>query len=113
MHYLHGALIGIDAQHYLETLRVESLLAVSGGTPLQLEATIIEAVSELRDAGLQLHFVFNGLRYALDDSSDPFAHATKLYKYNSKVFEIYEKSNGEGDLSEKFRGAGLLRQVPC
>jgi len=73
---------------------------------MSLELIITDAITELKDAGLQLHFVFNGLDYSLHGDSDPFVHSATINKSNANAFDQYEKSEG-GDVSGAFKIGGL------
>ena len=86
--FLKDCTVGIDATHYLRTLPQESLLSALGGAPLALESTIVRATRELRKAGLNLHFVFDGLESGVGD--DPVVSAATAARFSSEAFNLYE-----------------------
>lgn len=91
LHYLKGRRIAVDAAYFLSNLGPEGLLSALGGSPLSLGTRIADAVTYLQKAGLELHFVFNGL----DDGekSDPFAVAAASMRAVDEGFALYDASS--------------------
>lgn len=90
LHHLDGCEIGVDATYFLESLGAESLLAALGGSPISLGAKITDAVTVLRDAGLSLHFVFDGLDYGI--TKDTFSTSVSVAKAVDEGFSRYDAS---------------------
>lgn len=86
--FLKDCTIGIDAAHFLRTLPQESLRSALGGAPLTLDSIVIRTTTELQNAGLNLHFVFNGLDSNL--ASDAFGDSGRAAHLNSEGFKLYE-----------------------
>ena len=85
--YLKGSVIGVDASHFCKQFLIEPLLTALGGSPIALEG-ITNAVKTLTDAGIGLHFVFNGLQYVKLD--DEFAGPDFINTNNGLAFGQYE-----------------------
>lgn len=62
LEFLKGSVIGIDAAQFSKQFLVEPLLTALGGAPIALEG-FENAVRGLRDAGIEPHFVFDGLHF--------------------------------------------------
>lgn len=92
LEYLKGSVIGVDASHFCKQFLIEPLLTALGGSPIALEG-ITSAVKTLTDAGIGLHFVFNGLQYAKAD--DPFSNSNFINNNNSLAFGQYEGQQPE------------------
>lgn len=90
---LNDGVIGVDATYYLEGLLAppvkEPLLSALGGYPLMLEATIVKGLHDLQNAGLMLHFVFDGLDFGIKD--DPFGPSIASARANAVAFDTYER----------------------
>ena len=111
LHYLKGRKIAIDATYFLSNLGPEGVLSALGGSPLSLGARIKDAVASLQKAGLDLHFVFNGL----DDGqkSDPFATTAASTRAVDQGFSLYDALSTD-EANKTFKTAGLLsKQTIC
>ncbi|KAL2048106.1 hypothetical protein N7G274_000017 [Stereocaulon virgatum] len=102
--FLKGCKIGVDATYFLRSLPKESLQPALGGVPLCLETKAIARINNLQTAGLQLHFVFNGLDSGI--GYDPVARAARAAEANHKAFSIYEARHA-AEANEVFRSSGL------
>lgn len=103
---LKGGMIGVDAIYYLDTLlraHREPLLSALGGYPLGLEHTISTNLKNLQSAGVQLHFVFNGLEFGVDE--DPFSRSTRAADTHASAFNIYEQDQAQ-DAIRIFKSSG-------
>ena len=96
MSLLKGSLIGVDAAYFLKQFIYESVLTALGGSPIALNA-IKNAVKALKNAGIEMHFVFNGLQYGRVE--DPFAGTNFINSQNHAAFTKYE--NGEPELAKR------------
>ena len=103
LQYLKNRKIAIDASYFLINLGPEGVLSALGGTPLSLGARITDAVTSLQQAGLELHFVFNGL----DDGqkSDAFAAAAASTRAVDEGFSLYDASSTD-EANKIFKAAG-------
>ena len=102
-----GPIIGVDAAYYLEELRYptkEPLVAALGGFPLALDAMIARGIKDIESCGCKLHFFFDGLDFASDES--PFAASVHAATVNSRAFSVYEMGNATGAI-EHFKHSGL------
>ena len=84
---LKGARIGIDAASFSRQFIAEPLLTALGGAPIALEG-VRNALQNLLDADISLHFVFNGLQFI--KVADPFAKPDRVNIDNSAAFAQYE-----------------------
>ena len=84
---LKGATIGIDATFFARRFIAEPLLTALGGSPIALEG-VQNALQNLLDADISLHFVFNGLQSVKVE--DPFAKAEAVNVDNGAAFALYE-----------------------
>ncbi|KAL9098506.1 MAG: hypothetical protein Q9163_005846 [Psora crenata] len=96
LQFLKGSVIGIDAAYFLKQYIYESVLTALGGSPIALEA-VANAVKNLREAGIELHFVFNGLQYGRVE--DPFAGPNFINSQNHAAFLKYE--GGQPELARR------------
>ena len=104
LHFLKNSVIGIDAAYFLKQFIYESVLTALGGSPIALEA-IANAVKNLQDAGIGLHFVFNGLQYG--KMEDPLAKSTFINSQNHAAFTRYE--GGQPEMAKRdFKLLGVL-----
>lgn len=106
---LKDSIIGIDASYYLERLLKppkEPLLPALGGWPLALEATVKRELDDLQTAGFKPHFVFDGLKYGIED--DPFTSSSASSVAIIKAFELYEADNAT-EAVKIFKESGLSR----
>ena len=113
--FLKGSVIGIDAAYFAKQFLVEPLLTALGGSPIALEG-ISNAVKNLKNAGIGLHFVFDGLQYVRNDN--PFASSDIINTSNHAAFTQYEGQQPEtarrsfqilgGPLSQNCYGHRLL-----
>ncbi|KAG8530353.1 uncharacterized protein KY384_004855 [Bacidia gigantensis] len=92
LEFLKGSVIGIDAAYFAKQFLVEPLLTALGGSPIALEG-FTNAVKNLKNAGIRLHFVFNGLQYAR--SEDAFATSKSINSQNNDAFTVYENQQPE------------------
>ena len=111
---LKGSVIGLDAAHFAQQFLVEPLLTALGGAPIALEG-FTDAIHSLRDAGIGLHFVFNGLQFG--KRNDPFAHSDQINSHNAAAFSQYEQGQA-GAARRAFQSLGGSRNAshtiqPC
>ena len=91
LHNLKDCTVGIDAAYFLRNLGPEGVLSALGGSPLSLGARITAQVTKLRNAGLSLFFIFDGLEYGL--KIDPFAAAAGSARAVTEGFALYDASD--------------------
>ena len=103
--FLQDRVIGIDAAYYILGLNKDPLLSALGGPPLAFESTVITAVKLLQDAGLRLHFVFNGLDSGI--GSDSVTSSTKAAQLGDDAFTLYEAEQAK-EAIDVFKASGML-----
>lgn len=103
--FLQDRVIGIDAAYYIQSLNKDPLLSALGGPPLAFESTVINAVKHLQDAGLKIHFVFDGLESGV--GSDPVASSARAAHLASEAFNLYETEQGK-QARDVFKASGML-----
>ena len=99
--FIRDCTIGIDAAHFLQSLPQEALSSALGGAPLALESTVLSTIGALEDAGLKLHFVFNGLASGVGEDSS--GRAAKAASLNKTAFKLYEEKH----LTEAYKSYGF------
>lgn len=102
--FLQDRVIGIDATYWIHGLNKDPLLSALGGPPLAFESTVISAVKYLQDAGLKLHFVFNGLDSGV--GSDPVISSARAAQLDSEAFTLYETEQGK-QARDVFMASGM------
>ena len=109
--FLQDRIIGIDAAYYIHGLNKDPLLSALGGSPLAFESTLINAVKHLQNAGLKLHFVFNGLDSGV--GSDPVTSSARAAQLDNAAFTLYETEQAK-EARDVFKDSGMLWSiVPC
>ena len=103
--FLQDRIIGIDAAYYILGLNKDPLLSALGGPPLAFESTVINAVKLLQDAGLKLHFVFNGLDSGI--GSDPYTSSARAAQLGDEAFTLYETEQAK-QAKDVFKASGRL-----
>lgn len=103
--FLQDRVIGIDATYFIYGLNKDPLLSALGGPPLAFESTVIDTVKHLQDAGLKLHFVFNGLESGV--GNDPVTWSTKAAQLDSEAFTLYETEQAK-KARDSFQESGAL-----
>jgi len=87
LRFLHGAVVGIHAAHYITHL-AELVHSALGGSPLAFGKKVEEEIRELKDAGVEMHFVFDGLDYGVKE--DTLARSEDMNRLNTEAFDLYE-----------------------
>ena len=103
--FLQDRVIGIDATYYIDGLNNDPLLSALGGSPLAFEKTVIDVVTHLHNAGLKLHFVFNGLDSGV--GNDPMASSVKAAQLDNEAFTLYEAQQAK-KARDVFKESGTL-----
>ena len=103
--FLQDRVIGIDAAYYIQNTNKDPLLSALGGPPLAFESTVINAVKHLQDAGLKLHFVFNGLDSGV--GSDPVTSSARAAQLDSEAFTLYETEQAK-QARDVFKASGMI-----
>ena len=103
--FLQDRVIGIDAAYYILGLNKDPLLSALGGPPLAFESTVINAVKLLQDAGLKLHFVFNGLESGI--GSDSLTSSARAAQLGDEAFTLYETQQAK-QAKDVFKASGML-----
>ena len=103
--FLQDRVIGIDAAYYILGLKKDPLWSALAGPPLAFESTIINAIKHLQDAGLKLHFVFNGLNSGI--GSDPTTNSARAAQLDIEAFALYETEQ-PNQAKDVFKASGML-----
>ena len=75
---------------------------------MAFESTVINAVRHLQDAGLKLHFVFNGLESGI--GRDPATSSARAAQLGSEAFTLYENDEGK-QARDLFKASGMLLRI--
>lgn len=111
LRFLQDRVIGIDAAYFISSLNKDPLLSALGGPPLAFESNVVNALKHLQDAGLRLHFVFNGLDSGV--GSDPVTSSARAAQLDSEAFTLYETEQAN-QARDVFKASGGLRSAaPC
>jgi hypothetical protein len=102
--FLRDCTIGVEAIEFLRRLPEDALLSALGGAPLALESSVKHATTELRNAGLKLHFVFDGLDSSVHGYS--LLRSVNAAHLISEAFSLYENAQ-VADAYDSFRKSGL------
>jgi len=102
--FLSDCTIGIEAIEFLRRLPKDGLLSALGGAPLALESTIKRATTDLRNAGLKLHFIFDGLDSGVN--GHPLPRSVNAAHLISEAFNLYESAQ-PSDAYDSFQRYGL------
>ena len=95
---IKGSVIGIDAEDYLQSFSVqrrEPLLPALGGLPFSLDTRVDDDVRNLREAGIEPIFIFNGLELACKDRASVLKESRKMASILSDAWTIYDLGKGE------------------
>lgn len=106
---LKGAVVGIDASHYLSLhLRNpstrEPLLVALGGFPFALKNNIERELQTFKDLGVRCLFVFNGLDFG-NREERPNVHTESLRAFE-QAWEFYDQQQAD-QVVDAFSGAGM------
>ncbi|KAJ9352489.1 hypothetical protein DTO280E4_7828 [Paecilomyces variotii] len=108
---LKGAVIGIDASHYIHlhlhhhTTR-EPLLIALGGFPFALKGNIERELQIFKNLGIALVFVFNGLDWGKRDQR-PQVQAESARAFD-QAWELYDQQQAD-QVVDAFSSAGTLK----
>ena len=80
-------------------------MSALGGPPLAFESTVINVVKLLQDAGLKLHFVFNGLDSGI--GSDSLTSSARAAQLGDEAFTLYETQEAK-KAKDVFKASGML-----
>ena len=75
---------------------------------MAFETTVINSVKHLQDAGLKLHFVFNGLDSGI--GSDLVTSSARAAQLGGDAFALYETEQGK-KAKDVFKASGMLYLV--
>lgn len=106
--FLQDRVIGIDAAYYIHGLNKDPLLSALGGSPLAFKSTVINALKHLQDAGVRLHFVFNGLDSGV--GSDSVTSSARAAELNNEAFTLYETEHAK-QARDVFKASGTISLV--
>ncbi|KAJ5488996.1 hypothetical protein N7539_003886 [Penicillium diatomitis] len=106
---LKGAVIGLDASHYLQQHLVnqstrEALLGALGGFPFALKANIERELQTYKNLGVTCVFVFNGLDFGKKDEK-PRNQAAMVRSFE-QAWELYDQQQAD-QVVDAFSNAGM------
>ncbi|KIW11999.1 hypothetical protein PV08_09273 [Exophiala spinifera] len=100
LNMLKDAVIGVDASYYLDLRinnEVEPLKHALGGLPFTLKKAIEDDISLLRQHGVTLVFVFDGLDYV--NKSAPDSQSGESRRAQEEAWHEYLSGNSKGTVS--------------
>ncbi|KGQ01780.1 hypothetical protein PAAG_11503 [Paracoccidioides lutzii Pb01] len=108
---LKGAVIGIDASHYLDQhlnhhATKEPLLIALGGFPFSLKANIEKELQALKNAGITCVFVFNGLDFGKREPD--FSTQADSTRALQQAWELYDQQQAD-QVVDAFSSAGSAK----
>ncbi|KAJ5107072.1 XPG N-terminal [Penicillium angulare] len=106
---LKGAVIGIDAAHYIQQHLVnqstrEALLGALGGFPFALKNNIEKELQTLKSIGIGCIFVFNGLEFGKKDQRIQAQPAS--VRSFEQAWELYDQQQAD-QVVDAFSNAGM------
>ncbi|CAL5870703.1 uncharacterized protein PFLUO_LOCUS4943 [Penicillium psychrofluorescens] len=111
---LKGAVVGIDASHYLSQHLInqstrEALLSALGGFPFALRSNIEKELQTFKNLGIGSVFVFNGLEFGKKDQR-PAAQPTSTRPFE-QAWELYDQQQAD-QVVDAFSNAGMITYSP-
>jgi hypothetical protein len=105
---LKGAVIGIDASHYINQHLVnqstrEALLGALGGFPFALRANIEKELQTFKNLGVACIFVFNGLTFGKREQRAQPA-ASRSFE---QAWDLYDQQQAD-QVVDAFSSAGMI-----
>lgn len=106
---LKGAVIGLDASHYIQQHLVnqstrEALLGALGGFPFALKANIEKELQTFKSLGVGCIFVFNGLDFGKKDEK-PRSQSAMARSFE-QAWELYDQQQAD-QVVDAFSNAGM------
>ncbi|CEJ58619.1 Putative XPG I-region protein [Penicillium brasilianum] len=105
---LKGAVIGLDASHYIQQHLVnqstrEALLGALGGFPFALKANIEKELQTFKSLGVGCIFVFNGLDFGKKDEKP--RNQSAMARSFEQAWELYDQQQAD-QVVDAFSNAG-------
>ncbi|KAJ5177839.1 uncharacterized protein N7500_000538 [Penicillium coprophilum] len=109
---LKGAVVGIDASHYINQHLVnqstrEALLGALGGFPFALRTNIEKELQTFKTLGVATIFVFNGLEFGKKESRTQPA-ASRSFE---QAWDLYDQQQAD-QVVDAFSSAGMTNYYP-
>ncbi|KAJ5199919.1 DNA repair protein (XPGC) [Penicillium cf. griseofulvum] len=109
---LKGAVVGIDAAHYINQHLVnqstrEALLGALGGFPFALRTNIEKELQTFKNLGVATIFVFNGLEFGKKEQRTQPA-ASRSFE---QAWELYDQQQAD-QVVDAFSSAGMIYFYP-
>ncbi|OQE10366.1 hypothetical protein PENVUL_c004G00644 [Penicillium vulpinum] len=109
---LKGAVVGIDASHYIGQHLVnqstrEALLGALGGFPFALRANIEKELQTFKNLGVATIFVFNGLEFGKKEQRAQPA-ASRSFE---QAWDLYDQQQAD-QVVDAFSSAGMITYYP-
>jgi hypothetical protein len=106
---LKGAVVGIDASHYISQHLLhpstrEPLLIALGGFPFALRSNIEKELQAFKDLGVACVFVFNGLDFGKKNQR-PHAHHETVRAFEH-AWELYDQQQAD-QVVDAFSSVGM------
>ncbi|KAJ5783035.1 XPG N-terminal [Penicillium paradoxum] len=110
---LKGAVVGIDASHYINQHLVnqstrEALLGALGGFPFALRANIEKELQVFKSLGVACIFVFNGLEFGKKEQRAQPPAASRSFE---QAWDLYDQQQAD-QVVDAFSSAGMLSYYP-
>lgn len=112
---LKGAVIGIDASHYIAQHLVnqstrEALLGALGGFPFALRTNIEKELQAFKALGVGSVFVFNGLEFGRKDQRSTPVAPTSPRSFE-QAWDLYDQQQAD-KVVDAFSSAGMISYYP-
>ncbi|KAJ5246185.1 XPG N-terminal [Penicillium chermesinum] len=112
---LKGAVIGIDASHYIHQHLVnqstrEALLGALGGFPFALRTNIEKELQAFKSLGVGLVFVFNGLDFGRKDQRSNSTTPASPRSFE-QAWDLYDQQQAD-QVVDAFSNAGMVYFFP-
>ncbi|KAJ5496742.1 DNA repair protein (XPGC) [Penicillium fimorum] len=109
---LKGAVVGIDASHYINQHLVnqstrEALLGALGGFPFALRTNIEKELQTFKNLGVATIFVFNGLEFGKKEQRTQPA-ASRSFE---QAWDLYDQQQAD-QVVDAFSSAGMITYYP-
>ncbi|OQE27803.1 hypothetical protein PENSTE_c004G02699 [Penicillium steckii] len=109
---LKGAIIGIDASHFIEQHLInvstrEALLGALGGFPFALRNNIEKELQTFKNLGVGCIFVFNGLDFGKKDNRTAPQSAARSFE---QAWDLYDQQQADR-VVDAFSNAGMMNTL--
>lgn len=113
---LKGAVVGIDASHYINQHLVnqstrEALLGALGGFPFALRSNIEKELQTFKNLGVACVFVFNGLEFGQKEKDQRTPPQPPSARSFEQAWDLYDQQQAD-QVVDAFSNAGMTAYHP-